>query len=721
MTTQKLLEGAFAHYHSGRMDAAAEACRTVLKSAPRSADAYHLLGIIAHRSGRMQEAVGHVESAISIDGQQAEYRNTLGAIERASGQMDAAMASFRAALAIDPRNAQAAANLGNALAQTGNFAEAARNYRLALALVPNAAGIHNNLGNVLRELGDFASAIASFETAISLAPDYIEARTNLGYTLVASGAAEKAVQAYEDVLQRSPDYLPALLNLGNVLRDLGEFQRALAAYETAAATAPGHPVALHNLAAMLDRLGRYDEALQASAKCLGLDPDFYEGLCTRGDILRHLGRPAEAVATYEMALALRPENSRPLGEIATLQNYLEHATAQSTLQKARRYADTLGEYPVGPFGNVRDRSKRLRVAFVSGDFRDHAVAEFLGAVVDNIDPGQVEVIAYRTLAVEDARTLELRRKMREWRDVFDLDDDKAATLVRADQIDILVDLSGFTDGKRLGIFARKPAPVQFGWLGYSGTTGLAAMDYILADQWTAPRGSEGEFREQVWRLPDSYICYGRRSAPPVSELPALRQGHITFGSFNNLAKLSEETLLTWAQILEAIPDSRLILKGSGFTNAPRNKEIAAKLQSVGVNAARFTLLDRVPDRAAHLALYDQIDIGLDPFPYNGTTTTCEALWMGVPVLTKQGSKFVARVGESLMQTIGMPDWVAADREDYVARAARLAADFEGLAAVRSSLRDKFAASPLGDGPRFGQSFEVALREMWQRWCDVAHN
>jgi protein O-GlcNAc transferase len=649
MTLQKLLESAFSLYQAGRFDEAAQACRKVLKSAPRNGDAHHLLGIIAHRLGRPAEAVEHVRRAVSANGRRAEYRNTLGVVERAAGQPDAAIASFRTALEIDPRHAQAAANLGNALAQTGKFSEAAESYRKALALAPNSPGIHNNLGNVLRELGQFDAAVESFEAALRLNPNYVEARTNLGVALVSAERYGDAVAAYRQALAVDPDHLPALANIGNALLIMGENDEARVAYQRA----------------------------------LVIKPDFQE---------IHLNHVA-------------------------LQNYLDDATAARTLSLARRYGEGLLAGSGAPFANARDPVKRLRVGLVSGDLRSHSVARFLAPVLAAHDPEALEFVAYSTSTLADDTTAELKQSIGTWRMIKGMPAPAAAALVRGDGVDILIDLSGYTDGARLDLFAQKPAPVQLGWLGYSGTTGVPGMDYILADQWVAPPGSEAEFSETVLRMPDSYLCFGTPDWPEPGDLPARRKGHITFGCFNNIAKVGERTVQCWIDVLKAVPDSRLILKSSKGGVQKRLDELEALFVSAGIDPSRLHLIDRVPGRAAHLALYDEIDIGLDPFPYNGTTTTCEALWMSVPVLTMRGDSFVSRVGESLMQSMDLPEWVATDRADYVARAAQFAGDLDALATLRSSLRERLAASPLGDATRFARNFEAAMQQMWVRWCE----
>lgn len=642
------LQAAFSLFQSGQLEAADKACRAIVKDAPATGDAHHLLGIMAFRAGRLDDAAAHVRRAVKADPRQAEFLNTLGAIVRASGDVPGAIVHFEAALRLRPNHAQAMANLGNALAQVGQFEEAAKRFRQALELAPNAPGVLNNLGNVLRELGETDAAIDSFEAALRLNPNYPEALANMGVALMSAERFEEAVAVYRRALAIDPVHAAALVNIGNALLVTG-----------------AHPEAL----------GHYAKALERGA-------DF-------------------PLIHYN---------------IAALQNYRDDVTAVEKRRLAEVFGARLAAGPVAAHHNGRDSDRRLRVGLVSGDLRNHAVARFLLPLIVNHDPSEIEFVAYSTSRLEDSITAELRSRTVLWRSLLGLSATDAAALIRGDAIDVLVDLAGYTDGARLDVFAQKPAPIQFGWLGYSGTTGVPGMDYIMADPWVAPGGSEGEFSEAVWRLPDSYLCFGTPDWTEPGPLPARRNGYVTFGSFNNIGKLGPGTIACWTEVLRAVPDSRLVIKSSRGGVQKRLDEILATFVAAGIDPDRLRLIDRLKDSDAHLALYGEIDIGLDPFPYNGTTTTCEALWMGVPVLTKRGDSFVSRVGESLMQSLDLQDWIAADLNDYVSRAGAVAADLAALADLRSSLRSRFRESPLGDGPRFARNFEAALRQMWRQWC-----
>lgn len=636
-----------------------------------------------------------------------------------AGRNEDAAAACREVLKAAPQAADAHHLLGIIAHRAGRPDDAAAHVRRAIEASPSQAEFHNTLGAIERAAGRLDAAVASFSRALELAPQHVQAMVNLGNALAADRRFEEAAESYRQALVLAPDAPGVHNNLGNVLRELADFDGAIASYQTALRLAPNYIEARSNLGVVLANAERYGEAVTAYRQALALDPNHLPALANIGNALLVTGEHREAIAHYEHAMALQPDFLQVHGNIVALQNYLDEASGRGTLALARRYGAQL---PIGAhhrFANPADPTRRLRVGLVSGDLREHSVTRFLMPMLAAHDPDALEFAAYSTGRIEDHATAAMRPHFGLWRSIRGRSAEEAVEIIRGDAVDILVDLSGYTDGARLDVFARRGAPVQATWLGYSGTTGVPAIDYILADRWVAPEGTEDEFSETVQRLGDSYLCFGQPDWAAPGELPATRKGHITFGSFNNIGKVGERTIATWIEVLRIIPDSRLLLKSSKGGVQDKLDELRQRFVAAGIESQRLEFVDRVPGRAAHLALYDEIDIGLDPFPYNGTTTTCEALWMGVPVLTMRGESFVARVGESLMQTIGLPDWIAEDASDYVARAARFAGDADALAALRSGLRPRFAASPLGDAPRFARSFEAALRQMWQCWCEAS--
>ncbi len=390
--------------------------------------------------------------------------------------------------------------------------------------------------------------------------------------------------------------------------------------------------------------------------------------------------------------------------------------------EARRYGELVMRLarPCKVWGNMPDPARRLRVGLVSGDLRAHPVGYFLENVLAALSAhaaGRLEIFAYSNHFSADAVTGRIKACCRGWHQAVGLSDEALARRIHGDGIDILFDLSGHTAHNRLPVFAWKPAPVQVAWLGYFATTGVAAMDYLIADPWTLPETEEIYFTEKIWRLPETRLCF----TPPdvdvaVAPLPALTIGYITFGCFNNLTKVNDAVVALWARVLASVPNSRLFLKTKQLNEAAVRQSVAERFAAHGIGVGRIILEGSEP-RAKYLAAYHRVDIALDPFPFTGGTTSAEGLWMGVPVLTLAGESFLSRQGIGLLMNAGLPEWIAADADDYVARAVSHAGDLQRLAALRNGLRQQVLASPIFDAPRFVRHFEAALRGMWAQWCD----
>ncbi len=459
-------------------------------------------------------------------------------------------------------------------------------------------------------------------------------------------------------------------------------------------------------------------ALQNAALYSPRDAEVYSNM---GQALKDLGRLADAMASCRQALALKPDFSDAHNNLLLYSNYLPDHPGEQAMADARRFGELVAAKakPYVRWLNRPDPGRALRVGFVSGDLREHAVAHFLQGLVKALADGargRLELLAYSNHVSSDATTAALKACFGRWCLTVGLSDAQLAEQIHRDGVDILIDLSGHTAHNRLPVFAFKPAPVQVSWLGYFATTGVQAIDYVLADPLTLPPALEKDFTETVWRLPQTRLCFTPPAdAPAVAELPALRQGHITFGCFNNLSKMNEAVVALWAQVLRAVPGSRLFLKCKQLGEASLRDSVLERFALHGIEAARLTLEGQSP-RKEYLAAYARVDIALDPFPFSGGTTTAEGLWMGVPALTLAGERFVSRQGLGLMRNAGLPEWVAGSPEDYVARACTLASDLTALAALRAGLRAQVLASPVFDSAAFAQHFEAALRAMWQRWC-----
>ncbi|MBI4625477.1 MAG: tetratricopeptide repeat protein [Verrucomicrobia bacterium] len=604
-----------------------------------------------------------------------------------AGHLPEAEAVYRVILARDPGHCGALHYLGVIAHHVGRNEVALRLIQQAAALAPKDAVIHSNLGEVYRHLARFEEAVACFRQALLLNPDFASAHNNLGIALYDLGRPDEAIACYRQALALRPDFGEAHNNIGLVHLERGQPDDALPWFERSLALSPGFPEAHFNLGRSLKDRGQLDEAMVSFQRALALRPD-------RADYHSNL------ILNLHYRSAHEPS-----------------AIASELRRWNERHARPLARF-IQPHANDRSPDRRLRIGYVSHDFRRHSLAFFLLPLIEAHDRGRWQVTAYATNAKPDDVTARFRACTDSWCSLVGLSDEAAAQRIRDDRIDVLIDLSGHTGGNRLPIFACRPAPVQVSYLGYPGSTGLDTMDYRLTDPWADPPGTTVEFHsEQLVRLPDTAWCFTPLSgSPPVGALPFLRLGHITFGCFNNSAKISDDMLQLWARILQRVPNSRLLLKNFALGSPPLPERLNAFMAAQGIPADRLELLPIQPSPLDHLRCYDRIDFALDTFPYHGTTTTCEALWMGVPVLTLAGDRHASRVGVSLLTNVGLPEFVTTNSNAYVDAAVATAGDVPHLAAQRASLRERMQRSPLMDAPRFARAIESAYRTMWHRWC-----
>jgi len=719
-TLEEAFALAVAYHRAGRLDLAEELYQRILASEPNHAATLHRLGMLAQQTKRHAMAIDFIRRAIAVNPSHVAYYNNLGVALKDQGLTAEAIAAYQQALELQPDNAEVYGNLGNAWRAQGNLDEAIACCQRAVALDPQRAEAHANLGNVMRECHRFNEAARCFRRAAELQPQCARFHLNLGDAYFSLNRLDQAAACYRQALQLAPRLANAHNNLGNALSQLGQLDEALACYRQAIDEAPDFAEAHFNLSSVLRDLGQFDAAEAACQNALRLKPDFAKAYNNLGILRSALGQLDTAVDCYRRAIELQPDNSEFYSNFLLADHYRSSATlaelAADHAEYDRRHAASL-RTSWQPHSNTRDPQRRLRWGFVSSDLGQHPVGVFLVRVLENLDRQQCEVFCYSERLKADALTDRIHAASTGWRDVFGLTDERLAEQIRADQIDILFDLAGHTAKNRLLVFARKPAPIQITWLGYVGTTGLQAMDYLLADRHEVPPQAESYYVERVLRLPDGYVCFDPPAdAPPVGPLPAKRAGRFTFGSFNNPAKINSQVLAAWADVLRQVPHSRLLLKYRGLDSDAVGQRLRRSLAEQEVDPQRLELAGWSP-RAATLAAYGEVDLALDTFPYGGGLTTCEALWMGVPVVTFPGETFASRHALSHLSAAGLTETIAHDRGDYVRLAVTLANDLPRLAALRSGLRERVAASPLCDGPRFVQHLTALLREAWHRWCE----
>lgn len=636
------------------------------------------------------------------------------------GRLAEAEPIYDGVIAAEPDNAEALSLLGTLYFQSSRHDAAVTTLRRAIALKPDQASTHANLGVALRALERHAEAAEALRQALVLRPDYPEALSNLGLVLHQMAEFEEAIESFEKAIALRPNMAGFYLNLGGTYLHIGKHEDAAASFRTALQHNPKHAAAHSNLGVALHKLGRMEEAEAEMRAALSFKPDSAEAWRGLGLTLREQGRMGEALAALGESIALEPNNFEARQQLLFVENYLGKGSPAEAAAHAKAFGAMLPRGEASGYANDADPSRPLRVGFVSADFRRHPVAQFVSHLLPLFDKSQTEIVLYANQTINDQFTAAFKQHASKWRPIATLSDEATERLIRDDGIDILIDLSGHTGGNRMPLFARRPAPVQATWLGYSGTTGLATIDYIIADANVIPAGDEGNFSETPMRLPEAYLCY----APPtfsgltasVTPPPALANGYVTFGSYNKLDKVSDATVACWARVLHAVAGSKLLLKSATLQQPEICRVTEARFAAHGIPAERLLLKPQNSSHLLHFQSYSEIDICLDPFPYNGTTTTCDAFWMGVPVVTLVGDRFISRVGSSLLRTVGLGDLVADDIDDYVAIASALAADLPRLKTIRAGLRDDLLNGPLGDAPRFVRTFEAALREMWGRWC-----
>ena len=655
--TPATLSRALEHHRAGRLASAAALYREIIHSDPGHANALNLLGLITRDEGNPAGALDFFTRALTADPAVATFRLNRGLTLRAVGRSAEALDDFRSARKIDPALAEAHHQEGNALKALHHFPEAIIALRQAVLLAPTLAPAWLNLGVAYFENHERPEAIRAFREAIKFEPTRPEAHNILGVALLATGQVSSARAAFTAALRLDPKFAPAHDNLGRLCKSEGQLDEAVPHYRAALAVKP--------------------------------DPGTHSNLLLALNYIPGL-TPAEIFAEHRRwhLLYVAPLSGGP-------------ASPQADFICGRELA--------------RDSptTRRLRIGYVSPDFCHHAVAYFIAPVLAAHDRTRVEIFCYASLATPDHITARLRRLAEHWCDITRLDDTAAADQIRADGIDLLIDLAGHTAGHRLLLFARRPAPVQATWLGYPNTTGLDAIDYRLTDAICDPLGeTDACYSEKLIRLPANFSCYEPDpAAPDVNLLPAREPGAVTFGCFNNFAKVTPDVIALWSRLLRDLPKARLLLKSRGLSDPVVSERLHATFAAAGVAPERVILNGAELSVADHLALYHGVDLALDPFPYNGTTTTCEALWMGIPVITLAGNCHAARVGTSLLTHTGLSEWIAHSPEAYLTLALAAARDLPRLEKLRQELREQVRRSPLCAAAPFTRSLETTCLRM----------
>ncbi|MEK6664496.1 MAG: tetratricopeptide repeat protein [Pseudomonadota bacterium] len=672
------LDTAVARYRAGDLAQAEALCAQALTVKPDHARALHLAGAIAKQSGQIQAACDFLARANQAEAHNPFILRDLAEAMRLAGQPEQALSLLEQAIHRAPELPDLFSALGLTCEALGQIDAAIRAHTRAAELLPQHAGAQNILGSAYRKAGKLAEAQRHFEAALALDPRMADALYNLGNIALETGQYAAAIAAYSRYVEVDPNNAQGWNNLAAACLKNRAYARAIACFDTATRIQANHPAAL-NLAVTLTHLGRHEEALAAFERCK-------EAQAGNPNYWRY----------YAMALLYLPNTDAALRSV--LQELDQRFAAPIFAQATKPVTKPLA-------------GRKLRIGYVSSDFREHPVARNLLPVLQQHDRARFEIFLYANIGAPDAMSERLMAASDQFRLISQLNDAQAVAQIREDEIDVLVILAWRFDVNRPLIAAHRAAPVCVNFHD-PGTTGMSGFDYVIADPVLAPKRGTQWFSERVARLPSYYLHQPLSDAPLVNPLPALQNGYLTFASFNNPAKLNAAVIALWAQLLNALPSARLILKYKDLYGDPYVREhVTAQFARHGINADRLTLDAADESAADHLARYHAVDISLDPFPFNGSTTSLESLWMGVPVLTLAGEAMVSRWGASILTRVGLTEWITDSESSFLQAAQTLAADLPRLAALRGSLRSQVEASALCDAPRYTRHWERLLRCM----------
>jgi len=711
-----------AHYNLGsiykdlqQLSQAETSYKKAQKCMPKEASIPFQLGLLLQQQNRFSEAVKYYQQALELSPNDMAMHLNLGISSREAGQLAQAEQAYRNALALDQQQAGVHNHLGIVLKDLGRIDEAEVAYQTAIALDDTYVAAYKNLGLLYQDMGKVQASESCYIKALSLATPTAETLNNLVAILINQGRYDEAETQCRKALSLDAKLASLWNNLGLILQAKMQNQEAETAFEQALALQPNDAQTLNNYSVTLKLLGKPSQAEACLQKALRIKPDFADAYLNLGNTYLDQGLIPKAIAANQQVLALQPDHLSAYDNLLFGMTYSDQHSAEERMQTAQTYGRLVSE-KARPYHAwfAEPQPTQLRVGIVSGDLRQHPVAYFLKNILQHLNPKRVALFAYTTDGREDATTRELKPYFAEWKSLAGHNDEAAASIIHQDELHVLLDLSGHTASNKLPIFAWKPAPVQASWLGYWATTGVAEMDYVLVDEVGVPAEHQKQFTETVMYLPDTRLCF---SAPtttqPVSSLPALNNGYVTFGCFQNLTKVSDQVLALWGRVMQALPNASLRWQCKNFADEDVQASALARLAACGISKNRVHLHGKV-SREDYLAAYAEVDMVLDSFPFTGGTTTCEALWMGVPTLTLAGNTMVARQGASLMAAAGLVNWIVMTADEYVEKATEFANDLPALATLRTGLRAQVAQSALFDGQAFAEHLEHALWHMWQQ-------
>ena len=607
--------------------------------------------------------------------------------------------------------------LGAFLANQKNFDEAIENYQKSIEINPKYAQAYNNLGIVFHKKNKIEEAIENYKKAINLKNNFPEAFNNLGSAVRDSQKKkEEAIPYFEKAIQINPNYAEPFNNLGLIYQSLNFNERAIENYKKAVKIKPDFVEAYNNLAELLSEASEFEESLKSYKKILEIKPNSENTYNNLGNLLNSLGKYEEATTAYEKAIKIKPDFAIAHSNLLLNLNYEFNFDHNNYLKKAKEFKlNCSPKKKISIKYKYKKNPDKLRIGFVSSDFGNHPGGYFSLSTLKELRKKNFELIAYSTADRNDELSANFRSIFAKWNSIEKIKDEKIVENILNDEIHILIEMQGHSGKNRLPLFIYKPAPIQVSWLS-QGTTGISEIDYLIGSSYITPKNEEDHFVETIWRLPNITQCFTLPDFDlKINSLPAIKKNFITFGCVNKLNKINNKVISLWSKILISVNKSKLVLKTKGLENKSVYKNILDKFKKNNIEEDRLILIGESKTRKEVLDIYNEIDIALDPFPFQGNTSTIEAIWMGVPVLVLKGDRFLSHFGESINSNLNMYNWIANNDEDYVDKAVKFSSDIQQLKQIRENLRSKALESPIFDFVKFGENFSEMLWKMWKNF------
>jgi len=740
----------------GDFSEAEKSFEQIVRIQPKLAEGYFNLGKCQQSLNKWQEAEQNYSKATQLNPTFAQAFNNLGAMKISVAKVGEAEECFLKAIEIQPNYPMAYRNLGLLYQQQERLEEAENAFLKALELKPDFLNVVSSLADIMMAAGRYDDAKKQLFYAHKLQPENPSSYANLGKFYYSTNNYEEAKAQYSMALVKQSDFLPALMGLGASMQKTGEFVSAKECYRKVLALQSENYQALNNLGVVLtelaeyqdakdclekalkinstradifinfsnalSKLGELDSAIKVLKNALELEPENVDAHIKLASMMLSQGKAKEADQCYRNALGIKSELAESMNAHLLPMNYCDLYTRQEIYEAHVKWGakqESANSEKIN-FENLLNTDRKLRIGYVSPDFRNHSVAFFLEPIITNHNKEKFEIYCYSDVPKQDAVTERIKNKVDYWRQCYAVSNEKVEAMVRNDKIDILVDLAGHTQGNRLVVFAKRVAPVQVSYLGYPNTTGLKSMDYLITDEHCDPIGIADPFyTESLVRISQAFYCYKPPTdAPDILSLPATDNGYITFASYNNLVKISEDVIELWSKVLMSMPGSKMLIQNHSFNDSSSKERIEKLFMSHGVVAERL-VLQTSSDFSSYLVGHNQVDIILDTFPWAGHTITCHALMMGVPVITLVGEEHASRMGYSTMQNLGLCECIAFTKEEYLEKAIALANNLPWLDEMRKQLRPALLGSHLCDGIQFTQKLEDQYQVMWRTCCEKA--